>query len=800
MREENKERESGLYRPSSPWPMDRRSFLQGVGAMPLLGFAPTQVAVTPAKDSTPLYKSVNEVIRQPWGKFFWIERRSGTYRFGDSASHFCAVQDFTHLTFDIGNNKALANVGVQGSIKKVTLYRDSYFGDCFLPGVWTGKDITCFGPYSYTVEIGGRVLDLATLDWDFRTGLLGNMFPITEMPDPDGQFMVRLLTYAPLVADGSQRLRGIVYGLHLENTSENPLQGTVHLPKIFADNRNHPKGFMAQDLSQSDPCEFEIALGGTENSFQREVSFDLIKGESVWVPTVLCAPGDPTVREFNERGSVEWLLESWQYYRRMMGQLELPGDEYVQEFHQRQMMTELQSIGMSGSGKLVGTNWGSYPATRLVWNRDAYYTCLPIGMKDPQLARKTILWFTEFGVRPKSAVMPGGVNHSLGSSLSSVVLGGRYYEQTGDKTFFLQHPELATNWEALLKEVVASRVDEDVWLFPTQHISDGDVKCDYHTGSNVVAWRALKDYGRILEEVYGQRQRGREYAQMADRVRAAIMEKTVIDGPFGKQFIEGVNRDGSVPKMMSDGEESDTTLMPFYGFLAYDNEIYLNYMRFSMSKYNSSYNERAWAIMWYDAPATIAGYIKGIAYGLDRSALWDEHGYYSEVRKVTDADGSLWWWPYTGMGLNSPWNYEKPVRYSCGKSGWFAGVHSAVFMSRFLGVSYDAPTRVFRFAPFLPSSDQFSWEDFPMGNDRFSLSYEKTAGAVRATLKNLNQHQVHLDAVLPVDGLGNSLRGSVNGHLVESVALTRYLRREAVHVSAKVAPSAAVDLTVKRSS
>jgi hypothetical protein len=420
-------------------------------------------------------------------------------------------------------------------------------------------------------------------------------------------------------------------------------------------------------------------------------------------------------------------------------------------------------------------------------------------MKDPQLAQKMILWFTEFGVRPKSTVMPGGVNHSLGSSLSSVVLAGRYYEQTGDKTFFLQNPELAKKWEALLKEVVASRVDENVWLFPTLHISDGNVKCDYHTGSNVIAWRALKDYGRILGEVYGQRQRAPAYGQMADKVHAAIMEKTVIDGPFGKQFIEGVNRDGTVPKMMSDGEESDTTLMPFYGFLPYDNEIYLNYMRFSMSKYNTTYNERAWAIMWAGAPATIAGYMKGVACGMDRPALWDEHGYYSEIRKITDADGSLWWWPYTGMGLNSPWNYEKPVRYSCGKSGWFSGVHSAVFTSRFLGVSYDAPSRAFRFAPFLPFSDQFSWKEFPMGNDRFNLSFEKIAGVVRATLQNLNPHPVHLDALLPVDGLGPALSASVNGQPVRPGAPTKYLQREAVSLSVTVPPGAAVELAIKRS-
>src|SRR5208283_3113652 len=120
MRDENKEKGFGSSKPSRHWPMDRRSFLQGAGAMPLLAFAPTQIPVTPANDST--RTTVDEFIRQPWGKCFWIERKSGSYRFGDSASHFAAVQDFTHLTFDIGNNKALANVSPQGIIKKVTLY------------------------------------------------------------------------------------------------------------------------------------------------------------------------------------------------------------------------------------------------------------------------------------------------------------------------------------------------------------------------------------------------------------------------------------------------------------------------------------------------------------------------------------------------------------------------------------------------------------------------------------------------------------------------------------------------------
>ena len=111
--------------------------------------------------------------------------------------------------------------------------------------------------------------------------------------------------------------------------------------------------------------------------------------------------------------------------------------------------------------------------------------------------------------------------------------------------------------------------------------------------------------------------------------------------------------------------------------------------------------------------------MKGIALGSTPEALFGEHGYYTEVRRVTDADGSVFWWPY-GWNSNPPkWDYDRPVRMAVpGKSGWFAGVHTALFISRYLGVSYDAPRRVLAFAPSPLLGDRFRWSDFPTGNDQ----------------------------------------------------------------------------------
>ncbi len=758
-------------------------------------------AEAPQPSATPTTRSVVEAIGRPWGKLFWIERVNGRYRTGDPASRYSVDRDFEHLTFDISNNKVLANVGVQGALESLTIYRGSYGvtgTPQSLPGVWMAKDNSTFGPYSYTLHLQGEAYDLARVDWDFRTGLLDNVFPVTELRDPQGRVLVRLLTYAPVSADGSQRVRAAVYGIELENRSPGRLEGTIELPGTFANQR---QDFLKHPIHMWEPFEFEFGRGDS-GPFLREVPFRLGPGERLWLPTVLYMPGDPALEEVNAKGTVAWLRESGAYYRRVLGRLETTGDLYLAEFFERQALQALQSIAMSPDGALAGTNWGSYPATREIWMKDAYYCCLPTVEMDPSLALPIIRWFDAHGVRPRGTLVEGGLNHSLSLSVASVVLGGSYYETTGDRAFFAAHPELRRSWDALLDGVIASRTGDGPWLFRSRYISDGALEGAYSTGSNVVAWRALVAWSRLLREVFADAPRARRYAEVAEKVRAAILSTTVIDGPFGRQFIEGVDESGKPPRMVSDGEESDTTLMPFYGFLPDDDETYLHSMRFAMSEHNEAYQPKVRAITWAGrpetpladrVPSTAPGYMKGIALGRTKEDLFGEHGYYTEVRRVTDADGSVFWWPY-GWNSNPPtWDYDRPVRMAVpGKSGWFAGVHTAVFVSRYLGVSYDGPAGVLRFAPSPLVADRFRWSDLPIGNQQFTVSYEREGTVVRVSASGRSSRATRLEATLPVDGLGGTVAVTVDGRKPLESTRVLYLGRESVKVVAEIPPGGSV--------
>jgi hypothetical protein len=159
-----------------------------------------------------------------------------------------------------------------------------------------------------------------------------------------------------------------------------------------------------------------------------------------------------------------------------------------------------------------------------------------------------------------------------------------------------------------------------------------------------------------------------------------------------------VNRDGKAPMMISDGEESDTKLMPFYRFPGYDNPVYLNYMHYSMATNNRRYQPEAHAITWAGSP--------------------------------------------------------------------------------------DAPL------------DKFSWTDFPLGPDRFSLSYERTSQRVRAKLKKATKRRLNTEALLPSENLSAPLTAFSKGILSQVPCSCKYFKRQTIRITSEAAPGEPVEVIV----
>ncbi|MBW8347907.1 hypothetical protein K0H71_00430 [Bacillus sp. IITD106] len=710
--------------------------------------------------NTILFNSIKDALKQPKSKHFWISSYNGRYQYGDKESFFGKKLPDQYLTFDISNNKVLANVNSNGSISNLTIYRGCYFSDD-IPGVWVNKDFSSTGPYSFKIKIEESVYDLEDLAWRRTTSLLDNIFPITEIESEE--IKVTLITYTPISSDGKQRLRGVIYGLYLENKSGMEIKGEVLLPNI---------GDQEDPFSNTD---VSIAIADTHQGSGSGISFDLAPGNGIWVPAVLHAPGEEIMEEINSQGSLKWLLSTWSYFKSITGNLTMPSDPFAEEFFQRAVYQCMGAIGMDGKGDIVGSNWGTFPATKQIWMKDMYYSYLPFYMLETEFFKKGILWFIDRSVRFKSNKFKGGVNFSLSNTLTPIIMCGLYYSSTGDHSFFLENEQINIKTKKILKEVINSRKDKDLWLFSSFWISDAYSLGDYHTGSNVLAWYAFNSYSRILREVYKEFKLADEYKDIANKIKVALDDYNTVEGPFGRQYIEGTsdnkerktripletyNQEGKdfgmqfigdliendeVNLMMHDGEESDTTLMPMYGYLDYDNQVYRNYAKFSMSEHNPTYNPESRGINWGElSESTFPGYNIGLANIVDSESMSGDEGYLTEIRRLTDIDGSLWWWPYENKG-----SYGNVVRNQIGKCGWASGVFVGLFISDILGIKYDGPTKTLKFRPFSPSSD-FEWKNCKLGITLFNLSFSKKDNRIRVNISNHNEFSINAEIEIPL--------------------------------------------------
>jgi len=733
-----------------------------------LPFAPSAISAITVPEQLSHMDDITEI---PAGKFFRMERTGEKTTFGDSESIFPACAKTGELTFDVSNLRVLGNMGEAGQLKALTIYRDSY-RHCSKPpgwcGVWTAKDLASYGPYYFKIELkgaGGKTEELALnekLPWNSRITLLDNIFPLAELKDPAGRLNARLLAFAPLSEDGLLRPSGLIYHLWLENTSKEPLSGSLKLPELFG---KRPEG----EWAWKEPYEFEVGFADgrkvTPEMLKNGLAFSLKPGETLSVPLVLYMPGTPALEEIQKKGELAWFNDTWRYNRGLLGRLQITENPWMAEFLERQVLGALGSLAMGPTGKLAGSNWGTYPANRQIWAKDCFYSALPIVSIDPRLAAPIIDWFHENGIRHSGAIVEGGLNHSISLTVSSLMLAGVYYDHTGDAEFFRNRPALRKEWEERLEALEASRKFPDIHLYPTRFISDGLLEGDFHCGSNIAVWHALKSFSRLLAEVYGDPVAAQHYAERADLVKADILKHTVINGKFGPQFIEGIDRDGSVPHMASDGEESETTLIPFYGLLPNDDATYRNYMRFSMSPENKQYTPQTRSINWGPkVPSTAPGYNKGLCATAEKKDIFGPEGYLTEIRRVTDADGSVWWWPVKlkkqaaqadigklNESKESSQEAEKvePDR-GPGKAGWFSGVFAVLFRTRLAGLDYDAPSRVLTWQP-LPALGDFEWQNFPFGNEKFSVKYETRENSRLATIKNETDKAVTVRLHLPAD-------------------------------------------------
>ncbi len=364
-----------------------------------------------------------------------------------------------------------------------------------------------------------------------------------------------------------------------------------------------------------------------------------------------------------------------------------------------------------------------------------------------------------------------------------------YYKATADKEFFAENASLKQEFERVLSVMVTSRQKPEVYLYPSNYLSDGLAYGDWHTGTNVCAWNALEAMSLLCEKVYHETEKSSYYQSLADKTKQDIERYCVMDGEFGKQYNAGVFVDGRETVPMSDGEESDLTLIPFYGYARNDEITYQNFMKFAMTDKNIAYNPLLKCVKWGSDPyaypdgiiATAPGYLKGIAAITTSEQLLQKEGFMGNLRRVIDADGAIWWWPYNKE------EYETPQRGIIGKSCWASGVFAITFINRFLGLTFDANERKLTIAPL--AIKEYSWNDARFGNSVFDISYSEKVTAI----KNKNSDEIKVTLQLPLQHGHRTIL--INGKVTDQTNHLRYFDQPHVELTVRVGASESVTIT-----
>jgi hypothetical protein len=342
----------------------------------------------------------------------------------------------------------------------------------------------------------------------------------------------------------------------------------------------------------------------------------------------------------------------------------------------------------------------------------------------------------------------------------------------------------------VIELLLESRDDGDS-LFPSVFISDGPARGDFHTGTNVKAWYALSTMARILAQVPGEEDRAARWSAEADRVHRAVRELCRGEAAFGTEYFEGVYRDGS-HVAGHDGEESDLTLASFYGFTERDDTAISNHARTAFSTDNPYFVPEYGGVSWWDFTwhgSTYPAFVHALA-----SAQREEESLppLEDIRRRTDLDGSIWWWPH----LHTETDPNRVMR-GPGKCGWAAGVLLSRFVHDLLGLRPEAQERRMTFAPFLPWSS-FSWEDAALGSVRFDARYSADQNSVRAAIRNLGDEELTVRFELLVPEGRSIVSAELDGDDAQETARrrSRFGGRTAIVAEKTVGPGESTELVL----
>lgn len=695
------------------------------------------------------------------------------------------------IFFDISNNRIQASFSATGKLINLCVVKELNHlttTENLLPGIQNSR--TFYHIDSVSLQLM-KATDTLILDKQNHVGvdMLDHLFPVFVYSI--GKLDLRLLVFAPITPVIAESPKGIIFVIRAENKSNKSIQNQIRFGDHRINTMTHHT-FISFGNQGKLKTSTDIKLKPGEHSFY---AFALALGKDVND----MKKSETAIRQLSP---IEWFIQTHQILKDQTGELSIPDDPFYAELYIRAKELVRQSglymDGINWSGGWLGSDHSSWQKS-WIWTKDNYYQILPLCILEPQIAKDAILFFLQkglasyaYGDRKNRFPNASSITHSLGNAMIPFQLAGIYYMSTADKKYFLSHPELLDSAKRRFDHIVGTGMVDGVHLYPSIQISDGEARGDFHTGSNICLWHAVKAMAQIAREVYNEIHLADEWSLMAEKIRSDIIKYCSGDGLLGEQFFEGANRDGSFIQG-HDVEESDVSLMPFYGFCETDDRRLINFARLAMDESNPFYSKHIDGIWWYDKkwyPAAFTGWVSALSAACSEEELRNR---LDKLRFYTDVDGSFMWWPYR-YGETNPENVAR-LEGGAPKSGWGAGIYLCHFINDIIGLKLDAPKNHLLLKPFFPWTS-FKWDGCRLGNSKFNINYVKEQNRIITSITNLNPAKVSLTTELKIPENSSISEVIINGQITEQYTMTQRYKQLAILIEQEVESNKSFTLVI----
>lgn len=676
---------------------------------------------------------------------------------------------------DVSNNRLLVSLDRSAFVRRAVVgvgSQDARGSDA--PGVYSKKQLAYFdGHCGLRMSIDGRPLQQPSLN--FEKGVV----PVFCFCRRDVEVILRV--FVP--ADYGTKVSAVFLLAEVRNQSDSSHTLDIELDCEESGQSKWPD--LAIDVTL-------IAKDNPESSGSCQVSLDA--GQMIQIGCICrfavdVLPSPPVVTLEEMDCALGKVLESVG----SQGVLEVPEEPWVGEELTRAAELARQSVLQLADGEVIGSFWGSNVNPKPdVWMRDFSYTAIGLVDTNPRLAYRCARYLCaasapgeQWGTAEEGQAGESSYRHSLGNACMGAVVLSMIYRRYGYDLVNQPDSVIVDYLHQLARCMIADRPDRGS-LYTTRFISDGLSRGDFHTGSNMLAWRAadalIEDFHALFEN---------NTIEALSSIRSQLMEtiETLCVGSFGQgeQFVEGAYANGALVPI-HDAEESDLALASVYGFAKRDDRRIINHMYWAHSTGNPYYARVSGGIDFWDFDGSNGVSYPGHLCLLKRTRNREDLRHaFAAIRRTTDLDGSFWWWPFKHDELDA-----NRIKRGLGKCGWCGGEFVSLMLHDILGIQADAKTSSVSFAPYLPwhkaSLTGFAFLD---GTVDFVVDGEKLS------LVNNTDHDIHarLQLCMPANSMLEDVKINDSSRRMEA-QLVRLFDSSSVVLKEVVGPRKRVDMTI----